>query len=216
MIPPVTALWQPARFKLGHNTRVLESTRRYICTKGRTPWNKGKSHPSAIGNTYGKVLKGRWLKTTDESRAEIAKLCSQSGMTNKEIADKFDVCTVTVNRIMNEFGVRRPNNGQFNSGFTPWNKGLCGPDSIGWKGGASTLPYGPEFTRSLKKKIRNRDGHTCQNCGKTKEEHWRTLEVHHIDHDKFNNHPSNLITLCSSCNQYFSWHREESLQITGE
>ena len=49
----------------------------------------------------------------------------------------------------------------------------------------------------LKQFILERDNYTCQdpNC---KGEH-KKLHVHHIDYNKKNNNPKNLIALCSSC-----------------
>lgn len=78
----------------------------------------------------------------------------------------------------------------------------------GWKNGASTLPYGPGFTKRFKRLIRDRDNHTCQRCGKTRGQVGRTLQVHHADHDKMNNDPTNLVTVCASCNVWLSYHRD--------
>ncbi len=100
---------------------------------------------------------------------------------------------------------------QFHPDFTPWNKGIYGIASHMWRNGASSLPYGIGFTRAFKKLIRERDGNKCQYCGKTRKQNWRALEIHHIDHDKMNNDPTNLITVCNKCNIYFSNHRDESL-----
>ena len=50
----------------------------------------------------------------------------------------------------------------------------------------------------LKDKITTRDGNRCRNPGC-----WGTtkrISVHHIDYDKNNCDPSNLITVCQSCN----------------
>lgn len=86
-----------------------------------------------------------------------------------------------------------------------------GANNHGWKGGTGTLPYGPEFTRKFKQMIRERDNQTCQRCGVTRAEHGKTLEVHHIDHDKANNDPANLATVCASCNVWCWWHQDEPL-----
>ena len=88
---------------------------------------------------------------------------------------------------------------------------LSGENNPGWNGGASALPYGPEFTRRYKRQIRERDNHTCQRCGKKQKDHWRALEVHHIDHDKKNNRLDNLTTVCGSCNVWLSYHRNPPL-----
>jgi hypothetical protein len=86
-----------------------------------------------------------------------------------------------------------------------------GPNHRDWNGGTGTLPYGPEFTRKFKRLLRERDDQTCQRCGITREQHGRTLEVHHIDADKMNNDPANLAAVCASCNQWCRWHPEPLL-----
>ena len=65
-----------------------------------------------------------------------------------------------------------------------------------WNGGTSFLPYPPDFDKELKDFIKNRDMYMCQtpNCMNTE-----NLHIHHIDYDKTNNNPENLITLCISC-----------------
>ncbi len=88
---------------------------------------------------------------------------------------------------------------------------LSGERNPGWNGGSGTFPYGPEFTRKFKQMIRERDNQTCQRCGITRAEYGKTLEVHHIDHDKSNNDPANLATVCASCNVWCWWHQDEPL-----
>jgi len=53
--------------------------------------------------------------------------------------------------------------------------------------------------RELKEKIRKRDNHTCQDCGKIQKENDKKLDVHHIDGNDTNNIEKNMITLCQSC-----------------
>ena len=78
------------------------------------------------------------------------------------------------------------------------------------KGGLTTAEqmairgYPPEYTYKLRRSIRKRDDFRCVNCGKTEEAEIRTttdavLKVHHIDEDKKNCDPSNLVTLCQDC-----------------
>ena len=54
------------------------------------------------------------------------------------------------------------------------------------------------FTNKLKQEIKNRDSNTCQECGKTDD-----LEVHHIDGNRLNNDPENLLTLCKKCHRKY-------------
>lgn len=54
------------------------------------------------------------------------------------------------------------------------------------------------FNETLRAKIRKRDKYICQLCQKHQNE-TGTLHVHHIDYDKDNNDPANLISLCNEC-----------------
>jgi len=69
-----------------------------------------------------------------------------------------------------------------------------GETNPAWNGGGSFEPYDAAFNDSLKRKIRERDHYTCQYCGVPGK------HVHHIDHNKKNSVPSNLITLCLAHN----------------
>lgn len=75
-----------------------------------------------------------------------------------------------------------------------------------WRGGISNFPYPLEFSESLKQEIKERDGFTCQ--GIECDGKYKTLSIHHIDHDKDNNLPENLITLCPSCNTKANYNIE--------
>lgn len=74
-----------------------------------------------------------------------------------------------------------------------------GPGAPNWRGGVSFEPYPPEFNSALKRRIRERDGYRCQLCGITEAELGQRLHIHHIDYDKTNCNPSNLISLCPRC-----------------
>jgi hypothetical protein len=74
-----------------------------------------------------------------------------------------------------------------------------------WKGGISFEPYSVDWTRTLKRSIRERDKYTCQICEKEQED--RAFDVHHIDYNKKNCNPTNLITLCKSCHSKTSQNR---------
>ena len=65
----------------------------------------------------------------------------------------------------------------------------------------------PEY-KKMKKRVRQRDGNTCQCCGyySNKKTH-HNLEVHHIygykDHLDYRTEDSNCITLCSDCHKKY-------------
>lgn len=70
------------------------------------------------------------------------------------------------------------------------------------------LPYSFEFNNEMKNFVRMRDDYTCQLCGVHESEYYKKLTCHHIDYNKLNSMPSNLITLCVSCNSKANNHRE--------
>lgn len=91
-----------------------------------------------------------------------------------------------------------------------WNKGLKGYNSGEknnmWKGGISKYPYPTDWTETLRRSIRERDNYVCQICSKQQGD--KAHQVHHIDYDKNNCNPDNLITLCVSCHAKTNSNRE--------
>lgn len=77
-----------------------------------------------------------------------------------------------------------------------------GENHYNWRGGISKEPYPWEFNDDLKEQIRSRDEYRCKLCGREK-----ALTVHHIDYDKQNCQPDNLITLCCICNSRVNFDR---------
>ena len=77
-----------------------------------------------------------------------------------------------------------------------------------WRGGISFEQYCPVWKdKNFKESIKQRDGYKCLNphCNSKKSE---DLTVHHIDYNKKNCHPKNLITLCRSCNSKANFDRK--------
>ncbi|MCK9370949.1 NUMOD3 domain-containing DNA-binding protein [Candidatus Dojkabacteria bacterium] len=72
-----------------------------------------------------------------------------------------------------------------------------GEKASNWKGGKSFEPYSVDWNNTLKRSIRERDKYICQLC--TLPQGDEALSVHHIDYNKLNCNPTNLITLCRSC-----------------
>lgn len=69
-----------------------------------------------------------------------------------------------------------------------------------WLGGFNRRGYPrEEWNNTLKLSIRQRDNFKCKICGVPEEECFTKLDIHHIDYDKNNNNPNNLIALCHSC-----------------
>lgn len=72
---------------------------------------------------------------------------------------------------------------------------LIGINNPNWQGGISFEMYPKEF-KEIRKIIYERDNYICQNANCMNTEN---LDCHHIDYDKQNNNPENLIILCKSC-----------------
>jgi 5-methylcytosine-specific restriction endonuclease McrA len=68
-----------------------------------------------------------------------------------------------------------------------------------WKGGVSFEPYSKNWTKNLKESIRQRDQYLCQICYIDQRELSTKLSIHHIDYNKKNCTPNNLISLCNPC-----------------
>lgn len=92
------------------------------------------------------------------------------------------------------------------------NKGRFGDANYNWKGGISFEPCSSEFNDILKEQIRERDNFQCKMCGMSQNEHLerygRSLSIHHIDYDKSNSYPTNLVTLCFGCNSQANGNRD--------
>ena len=94
---------------------------------------------------------------------------------------------------------------------TCWYISNSGDKHYNWQGGKSFEPYCEAWKdKEYKQDIHSRDGNRCLNpyCSSNNPS---DLTIHHIDYDKKNCHPSNLITVCRSCNSKANtnrtWHK---------
>lgn len=194
MIPPLTRQFKPARFKNGHSA---------------AGWNKGKKCP-----TISAGLKG--TKKSPESMAKrtatrIAKNGGVYQISGFKQSEEGRLKNKAAQLKIDRKGEKNPFFGKKHTEETRRiiSEANKGENNHSWKGGVGTLPYGVEFTRKFKKLIRERDNYTCRRCGITQEEYGRTICLHHLDHNKFNNDPSNLVVSCQSCNIWAWWHPDE-------
>lgn len=96
---------------------------------------------------------------------------------------------------------------------------MSGKKHWNWKGGTSSEGYSFNFNRELKNLIRKRDNYICKMCkrkeyeiykeNKHKKGFRKNLHVHHIDYNKKNLDPSNLISLCVFCHTKTNFNREK-------
>lgn len=82
-----------------------------------------------------------------------------------------------------------------------------GANHANWLNGASFEPYGIEFNADLRSLIRDRDHHRCKECSIFEKKLKYKLDVHHIDYNKKNNDPNNLVSLCKSCHSQTNFNR---------
>lgn len=146
----------------------------------------GKKHTEETRKKQSKAKKGKKL-------SEEHKLNLQANSKN-QLGEN--------NAMFGRYGENNPNYGKkrsegFKQKLREIRRTKTGILSSNWNNGSSFEPYAPEFNKELKQQILERDNYTCQypDC---KENHKR-LHVHHIDYDKKNNNPENLITLGVSC-----------------
>ena len=214
LIPPINKQGKLAKYKVGHNPPNKDTQFK----KGQDPWNKGMkgNYPYPSPNK-GKLTKAESLIKRTQTRINKYGSYISPESKIKMIQNRPETWLENVIKSISERDLSGKKNPFYGKHHTEQTKKLLsdllsGENNPNWAGGASTLPYGVGFTRKFKRLIRERDGNKCQRCGKTRKQNWRALEIHHIDHNKNNNDPSNLITVCSSCNVYLSYHRDESLQ----
>jgi len=74
-------------------------------------------------------------------------------------------------------------------------KKMSGENNPMFCGWISLRGYGKGWNKSLRKRIKERDGFICQLCKSDK-----ALSVHHINYNKQDCQEQNLITLCNRCN----------------
>jgi hypothetical protein len=84
---------------------------------------------------------------------------------------------------------------------------MIGNGNPNWQGGISCEPYCYEWSfKEFKEYIKERDSNRCMNPDCWGNIH--RLSIHHIDYNKKNCVPENLITLCASCNSRANKDRE--------
>jgi len=166
------------------------SANRKYCTKSCYALNQ-KIWERTPSYLYGEKNKGFTGRThSEETKEKISKSCEGKGRPRDErLIVNCKVCGVTFDKMQR---------------FEDMNKHFCSQDCWHrWNKGENHICYNEElqreyigFTDELKQTIRLRD-EVCQICGMDSIE--KSLSVHHIDCDKHNPQPTNLICLCESC-----------------
>ena len=160
-----------------------------VAKKGHVPWNKGR-----------KGLQVAWNKgNVDMCSKEVIKKMSESHLGQS---------TWNKGKHLSKEHKRNLSNSH---------KGLfSGENHPNWQGGKTFELYGLEFNDELRESIRERDNHTCQECGMAEKELGYTLSCHHIDYCKTNNSEDNLISLCRSCHSQTNFGRDDWINYFNE
>ena len=180
-------------FKKGHTLmkgkKLSAETRKKIsdACKGRIPPNKGKKmsdeQKRKIGLANSIALKGNRL--SEETKRKISKINS-----GKKLSEE-------TKRKISKIQKYRKHKPQ--EGFQKRDNNLC------WNNGSSFEQYSLEWSATLRRSIRERDRYSCQLCGELQSDY--AFSVHHIDYDKKNCNPKNLITLCRNCHSKTNFNR---------
>lgn len=158
-----------------------EETKRKLSEnrKGNKHWNWGKKHSKKTIQKIKQSNKKYWREHSNLRKGK------NNNFYNKHHTERTK--KILKIKMKNRFvGQRNPN----------------------YTNGLSNEPYPLEFNKSLKELIRNRDNRKCQLCGCPEVECLRKLDIHHIDYDKENLDPKNLISLCNKCNSKANANRK--------
>lgn len=173
---------------------------------------RGKYCSKKCSNLATLIKKGQHLSPLTEFKRGNSPL--KVRLSGKRVAwNKGTKGIIKANKGSFQKGERRSHRTEFKRGHKPsWTGGkrpeLSGANHSNWLGGKSFEPYPLSWTEDLKNAIRKRDNYKCQECGCPQIECNRKLAIHHIDYDKRNLNPINLISLCVSCHSKTNRNRE--------
>jgi len=167
--------------------------------------NKGRKRPDVSKRMKENKL---WIKNIGRKQSEKTKKKisehNKKRYANNEIFgfQRGDKNPMKDKKIRNKVSIKLKNG--YKEGRIVWNKGkphLVLEKHWNWKDGKSFEPYPISFNVKLKKLIRERDKYRCNICKN------KGNIVHHIDYNKNNCSPENLITLCKSCHTKTNYDR---------
>lgn len=163
-----------------------------------------------------KWLRGYKISKQKELRKRITKKLLvnayiKNEMSMESIAKELNQASSTIYDLLKEYNIKTRDKGEAQIGreYTKETRKLLSLAQGGTGTPYENTEYGAEFDNALKEQIRFRDNYTCQECGCSQLENGRQLDCHHIDYDKQNNKPINLISLCRKCHMETNYNREQ-------
>jgi len=203
--------------KYKNNKQKLE----YVCSKGHkhtiafSDWLRGRRCPYCTegSKVYGRTIESIRNSFNKEDYILLSKTYVGCNYKLKYICPNNNTHSITWHNW--ETGYRCPcykcQENKYNK-LSLFRLGkFIGKDNPNWKGGITRAKYCQVWSdEEYKQDIRDRDGNKCLNpyCYLKNPD---DLTIHHIDYNKENCHPNNLITLCRSCNSRAnsdrSWHK---------
>jgi len=168
---------------------------------GHPAWNKGQVGNKLSEETRNKMSisrKGR--KFSEETRAKIG-LANSISQKGKKLSEETKRKISLNHRTF-----------QTKETIAKISNSMKGDKCYNYQGGISNNLYCDDWIESLRNCIRQRDNYICQECGIHQDEidngRIKKLDVHHIDYNKLNCNPDNLITLCRNCHMKTNFNRE--------
>ena len=182
-----------------HSITPKEYEEKFGCKTVPEGWSVGENN-----SFYGKKhIEGKSKVKTDRYRDNVSKRLS--GKTYEEVWRDPKAIKKRKNTLRSIFLVDNPvHNISEEANTTRREKiskaliGKCvGEKHPNWKGGIAFKGYPSGWSEMLKESIRKRDNHKCIVCNKSSS--GKKLHVHHIDYNKENLDPMNLVSMCNSC-----------------
>ncbi len=180
-----------AKYRLKNGKCCCEKTW-YSCSKLRKNWSnskKGEKNPN-----YGKSPSKETLEKL--SKVRKGRKCPPFSETHK--------MNMSLARKGKKFS-KRPKHSKFMKEHNPmFYIDMSGDRNPNWRGGISKNHYcagWPHLSKEIREYYKTCQNPNCNNKG-------TILATHHIDYDKTNCYPSNLISLCNVCNGKANGERE--------
>lgn len=140
------------------------------------------------------------IKHTEKTKLEMRKSRKGHKPTSFTFLDRKH--TLKTREKMSLVSTGKPKSEEHKKNLSKNHADVSGEKNPNWQDGKSFEPYSVGWTKALRRNIRERDHYICQisglygNC------------VHHIDYDKKNCDPKNLITLSRRWNTKINYNRK--------